>query len=60
MIYGNNEMGAGGGDLAISALSVVNTVESIALSVGYQNVEHFNRLFKKAFNMTPVQFRNKK
>ena len=36
------------------------TVESIALSVGYQNVEHFNRLFKKAFNMTPVQFRNKK
>ena len=36
------------------------TVESIALSVGYQKVEHFNRLFKKAFNMTPVQFRNKK
>ena len=36
------------------------TVESIALSVGYQNVEHFNRLFKKAFNMTPAQFRNKK
>ncbi len=36
------------------------TVESIALSVGYQNVEHFNRLFKKAFNMTPVQFRNQK
>ena len=33
MIYGNNEMGAGGGDLAISALSVVNTVESIALMV---------------------------
>ena len=37
-----------------------NDCESIALSVGYQNVEHFNRLFKKAFNMTPVQFRNKK
>jgi len=36
------------------------TVESIALTVGYQNVEHFNRLFKKAFNMTPVQFRNQK
>ena len=34
------------------------TVESIALSVGYQNVEHFNRLFKKAYHMTPVQFRN--
>ena len=24
------------------------TVENIAMSVGYQNVEHFNRLFKKA------------
>ncbi len=36
------------------------TVENIALSVGYQNVEHFNRLFKKAYNMTPVQFRNQK
>lgn len=36
------------------------TVESIALSVGYQNVEHFNRLFKKAYNMTPMQFRNQK
>ncbi len=36
------------------------TVENIALSVGYQNVEHFNRLFKKAYNMTPVQYRNSK
>lgn len=36
------------------------TVENIALTVGYQNVEHFNRLFKKAYNMTPVQFRNQK
>lgn len=36
------------------------TVENIALSVGYQNVEHFNRLFKKAYNITPVQFRNQK
>lgn len=36
------------------------TVENIALSVGYQNVEHFNRLFKKAYDMTPVQFRNQK
>ena len=33
------------------------TVESIAASVGYENVEHFNRLFKKAYDMTPVQFR---
>lgn len=36
------------------------TVESIAESVGYQNVEHFNRVFKKMYQMTPVQFRNKK
>ena len=34
------------------------SVESIAESVGYQNVEHFNRLFKRAYEMTPVQFRN--
>lgn len=33
------------------------TVESIAAYVGYENVEHFNRLFKKAYEMTPVQFR---
>ena len=35
------------------------TVESIAADVGYENVEHFNRLFKKAYEMTPVQFRRK-
>ncbi len=34
------------------------TVETIAEKVGYQNVEHFNRLFKKKYGMTPVQFRN--
>ena len=36
------------------------TVENIAETVGYQNVEHFNRLFKKAYHMTPVQYRNQK
>lgn len=36
------------------------TVESIAESVGYQNVEHFNRVFKKMYNITPVQYRNRK
>ena len=35
------------------------TVESIAESVGYQNVEHFNRIFKKMYNNTPVQYRNR-
>ncbi len=33
------------------------TVESIAAYVGYENVEHFNRLFKASYDMTPVQFR---
>ncbi len=33
MTYGNLEMGTGGGDMAISALSVISTVESIALMV---------------------------
>ncbi len=33
------------------------TVESIAAAVGYDNVEHFNRLFKKIYGLTPVQFR---
>ena len=36
------------------------TVEKVALAVGYQNVEHFNRLFKKTCDMTPVQYRNQK
>lgn len=34
------------------------TVENIAYSVGYQNVEHFNRLFKKRYEITPIQYRN--
>lgn len=34
------------------------TVENIASTVGYENVEHFNRTFKKKYSMTPVQFRN--
>lgn len=35
------------------------TVENISYAVGYQNVEHFNRTFKKMFEMTPIQYRNK-
>ena len=33
------------------------TVETIAAEVGDENVEHFNRLFKKTYNITPVQYR---
>lgn len=36
------------------------TVESIAEQVGYQNVEHFTRLFKKEYGVTPIQFRNQR
>ena len=36
------------------------TVETIAAEVGYENVEHFNRLFKKSYGMTPVQYRKQK
>ncbi len=32
-------------------------VERVAEQAGYQNVEHFNRLFKKKYGMTPVQYR---
>ncbi len=35
-------------------------VESVAENVGYQNVEHFNRLFKKTYGITPLQLRNHK
>jgi 2-isopropylmalate synthase len=34
------------------------TVENVSYAVGYQNVEHFNRTFKKTFDMTPLQYRN--
>ena len=34
------------------------TVEVIAEKVGYLNVEHFTRQFKKRYQMTPVQYRN--
>lgn len=34
------------------------TVENIAYSVGYQNVEHFTRLFRQKYDMTPIQYRN--
>ena len=35
------------------------TVESIAAYVGYENVEHFNRLFKAVKKMMPIEFRRK-
>lgn len=35
-------------------------VETIAENVGYENTEHFNRLFKKEYGITPLQFRSQK
>ncbi|MBP3731205.1 MAG: 2-isopropylmalate synthase [Mailhella sp.] len=34
------------------------TVENISYAIGYPNVEHFSRVFKKNFGMTPMQYRN--
>ncbi len=36
------------------------TIENVAYAAGYQNVEHFSRLFKKKQGITPVQYRNEK
>ena len=40
--------------------STSQSIERISEQVGYQNVEHFNRLFKQKYGMTPVQYRNQK
>ena len=46
---------------AASALAKTGqSVETIAESVGYESVEHFSRLFKRVYGMTPVQYRNQK
>ncbi len=43
---------------AMALLKETNyTVETIATTVGYENVEHFNRLFKKYCGMTPMQYK---
>lgn len=34
-------------------------METIAANVGYENVEHFNRLFKKAYDMTRYSIENR-
>ena len=33
------------------------TIENISYSVGYPNAEHFSRVFKKTFNVSPAQYR---
>ena len=35
-------------------------VEEIAVSVGYENISYFHRLFQKQFGMTPKHFRDRK
>ena len=34
------------------------TVENVSRTLGYDNVEHFSRSFKKTFQMTPMRYRN--
>ena len=34
------------------------TVENVAASVGYSNVEHFSRMFRREFELSPLQYRN--
>lgn len=36
-----------------------NSVEQIAVSLGYENIGYFYRLFKMETGMTPLQYRNK-
>ncbi len=36
------------------------TIENISYAVGYPNVEHFIRTFKKNFSLTPMQYRKDK
>ena len=33
-------------------------IETISEAVGYPNVEHFIRLFKREYGMTPAQYRS--
>jgi len=33
-------------------------VENISGAIGYESVEHFNRIFKKEYKITPIQYRN--
>lgn len=37
-----------------------NSISSIALDVGYSNVSHFNRIFKRLTGCTPKEFRTQK
>lgn len=39
-------------------LTTNHSIENIAFGVGYQNVEHFFRQFRKYLNMTPQSWRN--
>lgn len=40
----------------LALLGQCSSVESVALSLGYQEVSNFRRAFKRWFNMTPQQF----
>lgn len=35
------------------------SISEIAYNTGYSNISHFNRIFKKEFEMSPSEFREK-
>ncbi|MBE5979760.1 MAG: AraC family transcriptional regulator [Paenibacillaceae bacterium] len=48
-------------DKACRALKTTNlSISSICEIIGYTNPEHFNRIFKETFHMTPGEYRKNK
>ena len=39
-------------------LSTEDSVLTISQQVGFENLSHFNRAFKKKYNKTPREYRN--
>ena len=36
------------------------SIENVAYKIGYHNVEHFNRLFKRKYSITPMEYKKRK
>ena len=45
-------------DIALAMLTDTNiSISDISSDIGYENVEHFIRIFKKEYNLTPSEYR---
>ena len=44
---------------AFAESGVEDGVLTVAMDVGFSNVSYFNRLFKKKFRMTPLEYRKR-